>query len=225
MSVECVVYYNKHDSVSRVISGFIELEECGLISLRLVENVDNFRRTPGIQIVEAEIKDKLIAFDMGDRWALCTNEGRDYLDRVDGYFARGYSEKVDIVTPVIFTENKKVQPFGFNYYATCKNNPIDKASSFKSGIRKSIRDICGYSRCTYPQYFEGKADWKDKDISIIFMTRLWDTHEIKLSDDIPKETYDYRLYMLHERERINQCRIEIIRRLRKEYGAAFTGGV
>ena len=225
MAVECVVYYNKHDSVSRLISGFLKMAECNLIRLRLVENIGNFRKTPDISIVEVEIQGKLIAFDMGDRWALCAKPGEDYLERVDGYFARDYSEKVDIVTPVIFPDNKKVQPFGFNYYTTCKNNPIDQTSSLRSNLQKCVKAISGYSRCTYPEYFEGTADWKDKDISIIFMARLWDTRDIKLSADMSKDAYDYCSYMLHERERINKCRIEIMRQLKKEYGSAFTGGI
>lgn len=60
-----------------------------------------------MQIVEAEIDGKIIAFDLGDRWVLCEQSGKDYLNRVDAYFARDYSNKTDIVTPEIFVDNKK----------------------------------------------------------------------------------------------------------------------
>lgn len=174
------------------------------------------------------IDNKIVAFDMGDRWGLCENIGIDYLRRVDGYFARDYSNKVNIVnivTPVVFTDNNKVKPFGFNYYVIYKGNPLDQSNGIKICWINMLRNITGYNVCTYPEYFEQNADWKEKDFTIIFMARLWDTNTIDLDTNLPEDVYNYRVYMLEERERINKFRTEIMRKLKKEYGSNFIGGI
>lgn len=222
---KCVVYYDRQDSVSRLMIGFNLLKRQGIIDVNFKENINNYRRIPASCIIEAEIDNKIIAFDMGDRWALCDDKGIDYLGRIDGYFARDYSNKVDIVTPVIFMDNNKVKPFGFNYYATFKGNPTEQIGGFKERFARVIKDITGYSKCMYPEYFEQKADWKEKDLKIIFMARLWDTNQILLNDTLPKEVYNYRVYMLEERAQINKSRVEIMRKLKAEYGSNFIGGV
>lgn len=227
MAKSCVVFYGRHASVSRLLSGFNILGRSGALDVSFIENINNFRNVPegSMQIVEAEIDGKIIAFDLGDRWVLCDQSGKDYLNRVDAYFARDYSNKTDIVTPEIFVDNKKVQPFGFNYYSTFPGNPIDRPSSPLRRISKKIKDFSGYLQCTYPEYFEGRADWKENGITIIFMARLWDDSAIKLDKNLPRDVYAYREYMIEERQRINADRIEIMRRLKREYGNAFQGGM
>lgn len=221
---ECTIYYSRKDSVSRIMTGFNLLERHGIINVHFKENLSNFRKIPSSDIIEVEVNDKIIAFDMGDRWSLCGNEGIDYLQRVDGYFARDYSDKVDIVTP-IFIDDNKVKPFGFNYYVTFKDNPLDRVHGLKARFLKEVKGFTRYSDCMYPEYFEQKANWKEKDLSIIFMARLWDTNQIVLNSNLSREVYDYRLYMLEERTRINKSRIAIMRKLKAEYGANFIGGI
>lgn len=222
---KCIVYYSRQDSVSRLITGFNLLKRQGIIDVDFKENIENYRRIPSANIIEMELDNKLIAFDMGDRWALCDDAGIDYLQRVDGYFARDYSNKVDIVTPLIFTDNDKVKPFGFNYYVTFKGNPLEQVNNIRARFVKTVKDITRYSTCMYPEYFEQKADWKEKDLKIIFMARLWDTMQIDLDTDLPRDVYDYRVYMFEERTRINKSRTEIMRKLKKEYGPGFIGGI
>lgn len=222
---KCVVYYEKVDSISRLLTGFYLLHCQGIINVKFVENRNNSREIPSPHISEVEIDGKKLAFDMGDRWALCNEKGLAYLEKVDGYFARDYSTKTDIVTPVVFLNNDKVKPFGFNYYTTFKGNPLDKSGGIKNYLTKKIKDMSGYNRCMYPEYFEQKADWKEKNMSIIFFARLWDTDSISLDRNMSKDIYDYRLYMLEERVKINKSRTEIIRRLKKEYGSSFAGGI
>lgn len=128
------------------------------------------------------------------------------------------------MTP-IFIDDNKVKPFGFNYYVTFKDNSLDRIHGLKARFLKEVKDFTRYSDCMYPEYFEQKANWKEKDLSIIFMARLWDTNQIVLNSNLSREVYDYRLYMLEERTRINKSRIAIMRKLKAEYGANFIGGI
>lgn len=227
MIKHCTVYYNRIDAVSRILTGFHMLEKNGILNVEYIENSNDFRKMAngGGPIIEVEMDGKIMAFDMGDRWALSHEEGREYLNRIDKYFARDYSNKIDIVTPVIFTGSDKVKPYGFNYYTTFPNNPLDIPKTTKHRIKYKTKKLTGYNKCMYPEYFEGKANEKKKDFTIIFMARLWDDSDIVLDSNLPKDIYEYREYMISERNRINQSRISIMRYLKKEYGKFFIGGM
>lgn len=80
---KCTIYYSRKDAVSRIMTGFNLLERYGIINVHFKENLANFRKVPSSDIIEVEVDDKIIAFDMGDKWALCDEEGLDYLQRVD----------------------------------------------------------------------------------------------------------------------------------------------
>ncbi len=218
MKLEVDLYFNKEQHVSRLITGFYLLEKEKTITLNLHEN-RNLIPVPHSQVVVAKINDKLIAFDMCDAFSLNNENGRLFLRDVDAYFKRSYDKQLDSnLSP---DELKKVRPFGFDYFATYRSNPIDKQSSLKGKTGKFVKDVTGYNKCSYVNSFEGKADFKEKDFKVIFMTRLWNPDEIKINPQCP----EYSEYMIWEREKINKDRINIVRSLRKIYGSRFTGGI
>ena len=222
-----VIYNNRLEHVSKLLTGFRMLEDNGLIQITYIENKNNRYHLPDGPIVELRIDDKRIAFDAGDRWELCHNYGKEYLKQVDCYFARGYSTKVDIVTPEIFLDNPKVQPLGLCYYVTYPGNPIDKRPGIKNQAKRIVKHLTGFYKMYYPSAFEYDVDNKTEDLTIIFMTRLWGTKEFEdlLRSDISQEARDYIMYMCEERDKINHQRIEIIRALKNKYNSSFIGGV
>lgn len=220
------VYYSPlADSVSRILTAFYMIGQQINYNVRLHENSGE-RNIPDVEVVEADIDGLRIAFDMGDRWALAHENGRQYLKEVDAYFARDYTTIIDIVTPYVDADDfKKVFPFGFNYYSTYPGNPMDASSSFKKKVVKTVKDFSGYNRCMYPEYFEGKADYKSGNFKILFNTRLWDADSLPPLTDASEEAIAYRNYMVAEWNTINEMRIKIIRALSAQYGKNFSGGV
>ena len=228
MAKKVTVIYNPRIHVSRILTGLRILEDKGLLCVSFVENIGNIFNLPQGPIVEVQVDGIKLAFDMGDRWALCDEQGKEYLERVDYYFARDYSTKTDIVTPETFMDNPKVQPFGLYYYVTYPNNPLDKTpKGVKNRIKKLSKYIIGYNNIYYPSSFESGAIEKNKNMKIIFMTRLWNTNEFDSAkkSNISKKRRDYIDYLCEERNQINQRRIEIMRRLKLEYGSTFIGGM
>lgn len=225
--INCKVFYCHDAHVSRILTGFYLLEKAGIICPEFIDNSSNICHVPGRQVVEVRIEGKIIAFDVGDRWALYDDIGRNYLDHVDGYFARDYSDTKDIVTPILFTDNPKVKPFGLYYYATYPGNPMENGHCLSTSerIRKWIRKQLKYDRCFYPEYVEGAAEYKTKNLKILFMTRLWDENELSLPDNPDESTKEYYFFMKNERREINECRMELIRRLKEKFGSAFIGGI
>ena len=220
------VFFSYHCAhISRLLTGFHMLEQAGLFSIRLIH--DSFGKLPEISVVEADINGYRIAFDMGDRWALADKKGCQYLKQVDAYFARGYTREIDIVNPPIDrNEFKKVHPFGFDYYSTYPGNPLDDSNnSTKEKLLRTAKSMFGYNKCMYPEFFEGKANYKKKDFNILFYTRLWDPDNIPVLSCPSADAIAYRDYMIDEWRRINASRIEIIRALSKEYGKRFCGGI
>lgn len=219
------LYYNKSVHTSRLMTGFHMLEQARRIQLKTIENTGNFRSIP-YDAIQVEIAGKTITFDMSDRWCLMTEEGINHIRKVDVYFARSYSSDPDERLPQSDEYMNKVKPFGFDYYATYPGNPMDQKNSVGSRLNQFIRNVSGYEKCMYVPYFEGKADKKEKDFRIIFMTRLWNPDDINPDDSSDSETVrQYKQYMIEERHYINDQRIKIIRELKNKFGNSFTGGI
>lgn len=217
------VLFNRGQHVSRLITGFHLLETKG-IKVNFIEDSTNSRNAPHSSVVEARIDGKCIAFDMCDGYSLTPQNAASYLYRVDAYFKRSYDKNMDKDLSEI--ELSKIRPFGFDYYATYKGNPIDiQPTSLKGKVKQAARDVIGYDKCMEVEYFEQKADYKTKDLKIIFMTRLWDPAEISIEDDMSDDFRSYSEYMIREREKINADRAKIIRELRTIYGNLFVGGI
>lgn len=223
--LEFRVYYSKCDAVARLITSFHMLEQDGTIKLQLIENSGRAKRIPFAEVVEAEAGGKCIAFDMGDRWVLSHPENINYLSKIDIYYARDYSEHESIVTPIVFRDNPKVKPYGFNYYSSYYGNPVVKPNGKAALLKYHLQYLTGYSRCFEPPFYEVFPDNKLNDIKILFMARLWDPSGIRIDSALPEDIKCYRQYMKDEWSSINQTRIAVMRMLKKEFGPAFFGGV
>lgn len=223
--MEFKVYFSKCDAVARLITSFHMLEKDGIIELKLIENAGKSRSFPFDGVVEAEADGKHIAFDMGDRWALCDPKNISCLAKVDTYFARDYSERENIVTPIVFRDNPKVKPYGFNYMSSYFGNPVLKPTGKSALLKYYLRYLSGYSRCLEPSYFEGYPDEKTNNIRILFMARLWDPSGIRIDPALSESANLYRQYLRDEFSSINRTRIAVMRMLKEEFGPAFFGGM
>lgn len=191
-------YYNSEHS-SQIITGFIlnsnkynyTLNCCYKPSL--LSEFHNNRN-----ILEVMINEKRVIFDTDDGYNIASLKAFDKsLDFVDYYFKRSFRSS--------FHENlqnkNKIYPLGLNYYVTCKNNPLNNPGWGKLPLKESIKKLLRHIPNTnvsysnfYKERFELLASNPPKTEQILFITRLWNSH-----DDV------------------NTMRINCIRALRKNF--------
>ncbi len=209
-----LTYYDKNPHISQIISGFLMLAEQKKIKLKISggKKTDNI---PHLFLVVAEIGKNKIAFDVLDgydseNWNI--NKMTSYLKTVDFYFKRSYSEKNNI--ELGYDLYKKIYPLGFNYHVSFSNNPIDVPDGYLAKI-KSYRDAFLHKSIEpyfNPGRFEVDLSDENDNGKILFMARLWDPDK---ENTFPVEELEY----------INSMRINIICKLRKQYGDNFIGGI
>lgn len=196
--------------ICSVLTGFLMLKEQNVLDFDINFCYSEGYRYPHSSIVEAEIDGVRIAFDLHDGYMKDLKDTNSFLDKVDYYFKRSSSSEKNMA----FSEHnrEKIFPLGLSYYVTCKGNPIGVPSfSIIKSLKKSYKKLLGDKDNHFftVERFEEKPDYKESDLRIIFMTRLWQ----------PVVSNDQK--MAH----LNQIRIDIIREMRKEYGDYFYGGL
>jgi hypothetical protein len=197
--------YSKSPHTSQIITGFLLLEEKGMIDT-IQYNTIQYNTIPHQHIVECVYKNKRICFDVADGYNLDREKLEQYLCEIDYYFKRSFSA----VENEKFTNGHKIYPLGFNFYVTHKNNPLDKRNKIKLFIKEILKKG-EVSRKYVTQAFEDKPKYRE-NLKILFMTRLWQPNTgNKFLDE--------------ERIRINKMRIKIIRELREVFPNNFIGGI
>jgi hypothetical protein len=211
--------------VSQLYTGFGALANKGVIKIKLVKDKEyrvDENAPPTLKVI---LNDRIkVFYDLIDSDRLSTSD----LDWSDIYFKRSYNtaqinEK---------TLGEKVLPYGLNYPVYGRHDfPIRRTLWSLSAIR-SMRDISdfviqlarssstigkllnsnGGKATSSPDKFEADPCLTDKP-SIIFLARLWDPATSK------------REAMQTERRYINDMRADCVRKLRKQFGDLFTGGV
>lgn len=197
MKKATVYVESKWRHCSQIIAGFIMLSKIGALDLEIVEPVKN-EAYSDLAIVKVLYDNKRVVYDVMDGYQ-SIHDIKKLIDNCDFYFKRSYSEKIN---KEILDENEinKIHMLGMNYHVTCKGNPYDKI--LRDSMLKRI--ILGKKANAYfvPEVFETKPLYKEKDIKILFMTRLWE-----------------------DAEEINYQRIELISALRECFGKSFIGGL
>lgn len=194
---------------SQIITGFLRLKALGYpVEIEdQTRNADvSMKEMPFLSAVSAG---GTLIYDLGDGYN-APDAMMPLLENCDVYFKRSFSAEKNAQ---LFPEYQhKMQPLGFNYHVTCRGNPINEPL-----WKHMAKPLFGRTPDRYfvPEVFEGSPRWEpEKEVTILFLTRLWDDHEPTFSrEDNAERTY------------INQMRIEIIRSLRKQYGNAFFGGL
>lgn len=195
-----------------IVTGFHELEKQGKIELQIIgcnDGKGQGKELPFPSIIEAEINNQfVVAFDMIDGYEFDFEKVERYLDTVDFYFKRSFSQKKNEA----FSEKNrtKIYPISLNWNISYFTNPLEwtgETSALKTFLKKIIlrNDICYYERTSV-----------EKEGTVLFMCRLWDPD----GDDIKGSSL-----LQMERKTINEMRISIIRKLKERYGDSFFGGV
>lgn len=222
--LQAEVHFRRSQHLSRILTSFCMLEKKQLLTCKYFEEHDEPITHSHKALLEVQIDGKRIAFDLADRSALHTSSARGYLDTVDFYFERSHEDWSQ--HPAYTDCYHKIKPYGLDFYTACPGNPvIKKPSSFTGKVKHGLKTILGENRYTYADAFVGHADRKDGDLKILFMSRLWDPEEISISLDLSEEARGYREYLIAERYKINQDRIDLVRHLREKYGEDFIGGI
>jgi hypothetical protein len=152
---------------------------------------------PGVPLVRA--KGTTLAIDLHDS---PSHYHEPTLAKCDVYLKRSY---VSAAIPREFSA--KVRPFGLNYACrTVRSTLIVLGLFCRSGF--SPYDLGSYLLSPFPADFEAPPA-EPPDLRILFTTRLWSSIENKYDDP----------------EKINGFRIELVRRLRRSFGARFVGGL
>ena len=193
--------------VCQILCGFNELNKSGEFKV-VFEDVSEEaqRKYTDMSILRVLYKGKVIIYDLMDGY-IGPYMIKDLLENCDFYFKRSFSESQNEQ----FGELKsKMFPLGFNYHLTYRGNPLNDGlikRSIKLFMKRESFDPFTQKR------FECKPKYKDKDIKILFLTRLWDPKECV------HENY------IEERKKINLERIALIRALREKYGSNIVAGL
>jgi hypothetical protein len=222
MKIKCELYCRSNSSfLQQIYTGFRLLEQQRKIELsyrinknQLVDIVDHVHEH--VQLLVQVNDTKLLLFDNGDFGEI--NE--ECLSKLDIQFKRSFSAKT--VGPEL--AYKKVFPLGLAY-------PVYEKYPSRFSLNRMLLDESAVhmaksfvktflSSCSsfFPRLFRLHTDncYANPEPSlpsrVIFMTRLYDPSTTK-----PK----YRSFV----EAINNTRVNIIRKLRQEFGSHFQGGL
>lgn len=238
--MKCKIRFNKNNGnthISQVLTGYKLLENTGILDLEISDRHIEFRKSnlyDHNSIVEVEIGDELIAYDMGDGYQSIVDKDLfdSHLDKVSYYFKRSYLGKFHKG----MRNEDKIKPFGLNYHCTCKGNPYD----FVEAQPFSLKDLKTRLSFWHGNYvWEKLINYKNfvsnfhyKSYKILFLTRLWDSDSISLENlhsSFPTLNSN-KLYELAENWKsdlnvVTNNRIQLLYALKKYFGQLFVGGV
>lgn len=195
------------EHLSQILTGFLMLKEKGLeVAFSMAAQNHPFA---GMPVILGQYRGKQVIYDLWDGYQE-PEQIRRGLENCDFYFKRSFSQEKN---QQLFPQwAEKMHPLGFNYHLSYPGDPVQEP-----GWKALVKPLLGRTPDKYfvPGVFEGKAERKPgQPAKILFLTRLWDDHDPKLSAEDNAE-----------RTRINTERIQIIRTLRGRYGEDFFGGL
>ncbi len=206
--------FSSNAHVAQIATGFLMLEEQGKINLTLNEKYDSGYQYSNISLAEAYINGKRVIFDTEDGYWEYEPGGMEYyLQRCDYYFKRSFSQ---VYNQQYSSElQSKIHPLGFNYYVTYSNNPIKYTDKYiVKNYKHYIKRLAGLKMDSYftPEVFEAPPNKIEGEAKILFFVGLYEPN-------LGVEEKD------KERVYINETRVNLVKKLQKEYGKFFTGGV
>jgi hypothetical protein len=207
----------------QVYAGFAELEHDGLIDMEITHSPHYSSWIYGHRILLVEINNNFrVIYDTMDQpWIdpAWVNQSID-LKNVDYYFKSSY--KPECIENI---DKRRVFPLGLTYVVFSKHDFFLRRAFWSNNLRDFFSQLIRSNRLLSKK-FDVMISRYTSDIScyeqipaihenpkVIFMTRLWDPKRAKTSQ------------LREEREKINEMRAGCIRKLRKEFGDQFIGGV
>ncbi|MBX2970368.1 MAG: hypothetical protein KF803_13450 [Cyclobacteriaceae bacterium] len=197
---------------SQLFSGLAMLQDAGKIKVTYKAGKELRADEP---LVRLEVNNKVLVFDLSDNPALYSNT---WLQRSDLYFKR-------MLTTTLQQTDSRLQPYGLNYPVfhehdrmvyrawLTKNrkrwmHALLRSNSFLS---KALNINLSYAN-NLVHHFEDTPRTVE-DPRIIFYARLWNPDSAKQE------------WKREERIIMNQMRVDLVLRLRKEFGDLFIGGI
>lgn len=204
--------FSRSMHISQIITGFLMLQKAGIIDLEINFSPKDVSAYPFADMAEAIINHKIkIAYDMLDGYNFEKLKVEEYLNKIDFYFKRSFNQDYH----KDFINASKILPLGFNYGVTAPNNVIDNINfeTPKIFIKSVAKNI--FNKFCYTEDFED-IPHKSDDTKILFTARVYNPDENNINNDEN---------LKEERKFINNMRIECIKKLRKEFGKNFIGGI
>ena len=197
---------------SQLFSGLAMLQDAGMIRVTFKAGHELRADEP---LVRLQVNNKVLVFDLSDNPTLYSDT---WLQRSDLYFKR-------MLTEALQQTNSRLHPYGLNYpvfhehdrmvyraYLT-KNRKRWMYALLRSNrfLSKVLNINLSYANNLVHQFED--TPHAEADPRIIFYTRLW-------NPDSAKQEWKKK-----ERFVINQMRVDLVLRLRKEFGDRFIGGI
>jgi hypothetical protein len=201
-----------HDLVhtSLVLTGFCELAARGAIALRYHHPRQESDRwlagDPMVIVFDVDAAgSRRIAIDLRD------GEGISYpiIERVEIYFKRAfYAPECDRLGPL----GAKIRPFGLNFPCRSARSAVRLLTAIGGPIaltgRSGLHRVQQYLGTAAPEVFEQGPD-VPLEPAVAFQPRLWRQDEIAAG----------------ESDLLNRERVEMVRALKRAFGARFIGGL
>lgn len=197
---------------SQVYSGLAMLQDKGAV--RVSYKAGNELRADE-PLIRVYVGKKLLVFDLSDNPRLYSDT---WLQRSDFYFKRMLDAELQ-------KTDARLYPYGLNYPVYYQNDRMVYRAFLTGNKRQLLHAILRSNRVASKllninlsysnnlvHHFEGLPK-PETDPRIIFYARLWNPDAAR--QEWKKE----------ERLEINQTRIELVLRLRKEFGSRFIGGI
>lgn len=214
--------------LTQALTGLVLLHRAGVVRLRQVfigsGTADARASAYGPQAHEAHL---LVLLDGGTRVYYDTQDAQDInlvaAEQVDLYFKRSYAREA--IPPAL---RAKVHPYGLNYAVYADGRDVfeigrrlffekDAAKRMKALVRLTLS---GFEMSAVAPGFRATVGQMSappdrlQPPRVLFMARAWDP-----TDDPARPAEK-----AEQRRQINEARAACVRLLRKEFGAAFTGG-
>lgn len=217
----------------QIITGFMMLQEQGLLECTISENNDLIKEFSQECIVECVVNDKRIIYDLADGYNNFTSFGSfdSMLDNVDLYFKRSvrleYHENLK--------NKEKIKILGFGLFITYPDIFMNKLWTHNRSMAELLRIVARKTpffhnsfRNSYIQNLTCPPKI-NKDKVVFFYTRLWDPKQAskKSSQNIDMDggTYDRINKKAEEFAAVSAMRANCVRELKQEFGTNFIGGV
>lgn len=221
MPIKCELIVNSDvEHLQQIYTGFSLLHQKGFLELKqtipaeFLQNKRDANRWINYKFIntKAILNDKIVVYYDAHDWNWIDEE---ILREADFYFKRSYDE--NFVSQL--NQKEKVFPLGFNYQVTSSERDIFqmRRAAFYAGKDKAKAAIKGFYKGekgeaehlgnleSYPNFAAPPK--------VLFMARAWSPDAIENKAQRGKV------------EQLNENRAECVRRLRKEFGERFFGGL
>ncbi|MBW2998448.1 hypothetical protein KY321_02820 [Candidatus Woesearchaeota archaeon] len=216
-NIFCEIESFESPHLNQLYAGFIKLKNQGKLDLKIKKSREDHDLHKPVIKVKLNNQYKVVYDTLdGLNWIEGTDEDnlnyfQEKFQNIDYYFKRSYSPILNKYAPT----NCRIIPLGLWY-------EIEEPKEFmerpfrkftvplirKKKLLRKLFNISQYNSSGFEYYPILPAETQ-----VIHFTRLWDPEEVKLN------------HLKVEREKINQLRIESIRKCKKEFGKIFKGGL